>query len=465
MFAIFFFYGLSFFCLGLAAALESRRVTDLPLGKPLVWLAAFGFLHGAVEWADMFLLIVDGEPLVDRLILARTLLLPISAITLVRFGIGLTHETRPLPAWLNFIPVVLLVPTALLVSYALIVFATEPPVYLAADVWSRYLLYLPGCLLAAFGFFRQSQELGQTALRSARPLLLSTSAAFILNALAAGLIVPSAPYGLAPWLNYEAFLSVTGIPVQLLRMFAAIAVTLLVIRSLSVFEDEHRQHLLDLEDRRQQAQQDTLTAQQLARRAAENWTEALVDISRHIANMENADATLVLIVDQARRLLRTDTASLALWDETRQELILKCLALEEGAQVAESVPIKSALIRQVAASVKPFRFPEDQNGQRGEWVCPLLEQEIRAAAIVPLQLDGNPVGGLWVGRFEHIPFTPTDLVGLARLADQAVIAIEHALMASHLQSLAVVEERGRIAREMHDGLAQLLGYLNLELQT
>jgi nitrate/nitrite-specific signal transduction histidine kinase len=51
------------------------------------------------------------------------------------------------------------------------------------------------------------------------------------------------------------------------------------------------------------------------------------------------------------------------------------------------------------------------------------------------------------------------------MADQVVIAIKHGLMTAQLQSLSVIEERTRIAREMHDGLAQVLGYLNLQVQT
>jgi signal transduction histidine kinase len=51
------------------------------------------------------------------------------------------------------------------------------------------------------------------------------------------------------------------------------------------------------------------------------------------------------------------------------------------------------------------------------------------------------------------------------LADQVVITMQHSLMMSQLQSLSVVEERARIAREMHDSLAQVLGYLNLQVQT
>ena len=87
------------------------------------------------------------------------------------------------------------------------------------------------------------------------------------------------------------------------------------------------------------------------------------------------------------------------------------------------------------------------------------------AAIVPLLLDNFAVGALWSVRITPTPFTATDMIGLERLTAQAVIAIQHRLMATKLQSLAVVDERGRIAREMHDGLAQILGYINLQVQT
>ena len=68
-------------------------------------------------------------------------------------------------------------------------------------------------------------------------------------------------------------------------------------------------------------------------------------------------------------------------------------------------------------------------------------------------------------RFERQAFSETDLIWLESLANQAMIAIKHGLMTSQLQSLSVLEERNRIAREMHDGLAQVLGYMNLQVQT
>jgi nitrate/nitrite-specific signal transduction histidine kinase len=85
--------------------------------------------------------------------------------------------------------------------------------------------------------------------------------------------------------------------------------------------------------------------------------------------------------------------------------------------------------------------------------------------IVRLELDNRPIGLLWATRSDQLQYTETDLIWLECLADQVVIAIQHGLMTSQLQSLSITEERGRIARDMHDGLAQVLGYLNLEVQT
>ncbi len=52
---IYFLSGLAFEGLGLAAYLQQRQGSDLPLNKHLIWLAAFGFVCGATSWIDMFL--------------------------------------------------------------------------------------------------------------------------------------------------------------------------------------------------------------------------------------------------------------------------------------------------------------------------------------------------------------------------------------------------------------------------
>jgi nitrate/nitrite-specific signal transduction histidine kinase len=82
-----------------------------------------------------------------------------------------------------------------------------------------------------------------------------------------------------------------------------------------------------------------------------------------------------------------------------------------------------------------------------------------------LKLDNTAIGALWVARLEARHFSDTDLIYLESMADQVVISIQHGLMTSQLQSLSITEERARIARDMHDGVAQVLGYLNLQVQT
>jgi signal transduction histidine kinase len=61
-------------------------------------------------------------------------------------------------------------------------------------------------------------------------------------------------------------------------------------------------------------------------------------------------------------------------------------------------------------------------------------------------------------------FTAAETDLLTGLATQAAIAIENARLYEEVRSLATLEERERIAREMHDGLAQALGLLHMKLR-
>jgi signal transduction histidine kinase len=465
MLAIHFISGLAAFSLGLAVLRENRDSSRLPLGRQLPWLAAFGFAYGLVEWLDMFLGYGPSSVLQPVLVTARSILLPLSALLLVRFGIGLVNEAGPMPDWMAFSPVILIIPFSLLLGYALVVAVTSPSLATAADVWSRYLLFLPGNALAAFGFYRQWRGLSKANLSDARGHVLGASLAFTLNTFVSGLIASPAPYLLAPWLNDTLVFSLTGIPVQFWRMLSGLALLFFVVRALDIFEAERKHQLERLDEERARAQSATLEAQLEARHTAENWTEALVSLSRRVANMDNVDNTLMEIVAMARRLLDTDTAVLGLWDEDAEHLLVKCYATVDGAFMADDQMVTTNLILDAIRLNGPSRYPEDFHVSNEPWECPALNREVSSTAVVPLRLEGQSFGGLWVARVVERLFSPTDIMGLERLADQAVIAIEHALMTKRVQSLAIYEERARIAREMHDGVAQILGYLGLGLQT
>lgn len=456
---LYFIYGLAFFSLGLASLLEMRESSGLPLGRQLLWLALFGLTHSAVEWCDMFLLDAPASDFAQALLLARSILLPVSAAMLIRFGVGLLAEVGPLPDWATFAQAVLFVPVMLIVAYALVVITTESEPERAADIWSRYLLFLPGGLMTGVGFVRHWLKAPRREANSSyRWLLLAGGAAF-LYALAAGLIVERNAYGLAPWINYQTVEGLTHVPIQLWRTLAAVTLTLAVIRALGLFANERRLQLSLLQRERERAQHAALVAQRDARQIAERWSETLVQISRQIATLEPLDQVLLAIVDRGRLLLRANAAALALWNEDYSQLVVKAFAsADEKAMVSR--PVTQQLILDAVANRRPMLMPDG-----AAWRCDALGNDVRSAAIVPLQFEGETLGALWTISTAAGAFGDTDLSHIEHLSDQAVIAIQHALMAARLQSLAVVEERARIAREMHDGLAQLLGYVSLEVQT
>ena len=455
---IYLVYGLAFFSLGLSAWLEMRESSGLALGRQLPWLAAFGLTHAVVEWCGLFEHGASNE-ITMAMPTVRLVLLQISAVLLIRFGIGLIAEVGPLPDWVTFARAVLFVPVTLIIAYALVTVTTDTRANLSTEIWSRYLLLLPGALLTMVGFARHWHKVPYTTLRRTYNWLLVAAVAFLFYAVTAGLIVPEGQHGLAHWLNDEAVKDLTHVALPLWRTVVALVLAAAVIRALGVFSAERKREIEQLQQERERAQHAALAAQSEARKVAENWIEALVQISRQIATLEPLDTVLASIVERARVLLQARGAALALWDEGYTGLLVKAFA-SPGGVTAPDVRISQGPIVDAALLQKATLLPEG-----GNWRCSLLRAMLHSAVIAPLIFEGETLGVLWAISENDDAFTLADLDRIEHLSDQAVIAIQHALMAGRLQSRAVVEERSRIAREMHDGLAQLLGYMSLEMQT
>jgi len=491
---IYFFNGLSFGGLGLAAYLQIRQGGKLPLSKQLPWLAAFGFACGATSWIDMFLASGSEENYLQLLKNLRLITQPLSGLLLLRFGWGILKGLTPLPPWTIFIPGVLIMPISFAVAYAATTFVTPSPIDIPIDIWSRYLLYLPGSIMAGIGFYRQRNVQRRLGHYDVSNLLLGSAIGFLFEAFVVGLIVPAAPHApasyynydrvvinpfsgeletptdvnsiLPPWLDYEYVLSVTGLPIQFWRMLSSFAVTFFVVRGLGVFEATRRRELRALQEERDRAQRKAFEAQIAARQEAESWTDFLVAINQRLTKLEEVDQILLDICENARQLLRSDFAGLAVLDRDSSDLYLKCFSNWTQSELVPS-PLKfnNPLLQKILQSRQSYWTNEGVDGEPLKDFCYPPGTPAQAVAVVRLDFDTHPVGVLWIARFDHRPYTETDLVWLECVADQVVIAIQHGLMTSQLQSLSITEERTRIAREMHDGLAQVLGYLNLQVQT
>ena len=83
---------------------------------------------------------------------------------------------------------------------------------------------------------------------------------------------------------------------------------------------------------------------------------------------------------------------------------------------------------------------------------------------VPIRSRGVVFGNLYLADYEGVRFEQRDEETLNRFAAIAAVAIQNARLHEQVRALAITEERERIAREMHDSLAQVLGYVNTKVQ-
>jgi signal transduction histidine kinase len=347
--------------------------------------------------------------------------------------------------------------------------------------------------MAGVGFLRQWREQKRQGFPDVASLMLGAGLAFLFEAFVVGLVVPAAPYGpasyynydrvipdafigeqvgisipygLSAWLDYRQVLAVTGFPIQFWRMLSAFAVTFFVLRGLDVFDAIRKRQVKTLEADRDRAQQVAYTAQIIARQTAESWADALVGIGRRIAELDDVDNILLYIAENARMLLRSDFIGLAILNGNTSQPELKCFGTASRTELVKSpLTVTNPVLVNILQNRHSYRSLEGEAKAAFESMVFGSDKPAQAAAAVGLDLDTRPIGVLWVARFQAEPYSETDLIWLESLADQVEIAINHGLMTSQLQTLSVVEERGRIAREMHDGLAQVLGYMNLQVQT
>jgi signal transduction histidine kinase len=97
---------------------------------------------------------------------------------------------------------------------------------------------------------------------------------------------------------------------------------------------------------------------------------------------------------------------------------------------------------------------------------PVVAQgNIGPVLFVPVAIRDRSFGTLSLGNHpRQRTFTPDDLLLVEALATQAAVAIEHARIQEELRRLALVEDRERIAKELHDDIIQSLFAEGMALQ-
>jgi len=236
---VLFVYGLTFFLMGFAVFLQSRRRSQLRLARDLYWLAAFGILHGIREWGDIFIPIqVTHTPpvLVQFLQTIQIFLLVISYLALLMFG-AVTLERR----YPRLKKIVLIWGFAWGVGCVLL-FHLLPSFeswHILSNVWARYLLGLPGSILAAYGLRYQAlYNIAPLKVGNVYQTLRVAGAALLIYAFIGGLTTPKADFFPANTFNNALFTDTLGIPVQVFRSLIGLVLAVTIIRALEIFEIE-----------------------------------------------------------------------------------------------------------------------------------------------------------------------------------------------------------------------------------
>lgn len=196
--------------------------------------------------------------------------------------------------------------------------------------------------------------------------------------------------------------------------------------------------------------------ERVARRTRE--LEALYQVSREIASRLEIQHVLRSVTDKARQLLEAEVAFLCLVDEDGTALTLQANSGAPEAVYAAKTRVQASLPALVLASDRAL--PCGVEGCQG--ACRIIAPPYRVSHLAaPLRIGERVIGALCVGSSHENSFSTEEQFVLTRLANSAAIALENARLYARAEQLATMEERQRIAAEMHDGLAQTLNYLRL----
>jgi len=91
------------------------------------------------------------------------------------------------------------------------------------------------------------------------------------------------------------------------------------------------------------------------------------------------------------------------------------------------------------------------------WLKELVQQEgLQLVVSTPLIVKGRTVGAIDLGGHEVRDIEPEELALLTAIGHQIGVAVENARLYEQAQQLAVIEERNRLARDLHDSVMQAL---------
>jgi signal transduction histidine kinase len=200
-------------------------------------------------------------------------------------------------------------------------------------------------------------------------------------------------------------------------------------------------------------------------RRRERWLVALRHITSDILADTDADTLLAKIAEHARDLAGADSATILTTSSTPGQLVVAAAVGAQAAQVrGQEVPASKSISGEVMESGAPF-VAEDASAHRIAYQPIIRRGRVGPAIFVALRVRGRATGTLMVANLKGgRRFDPGTVRLVETFADQASVAMAYVRAQADVRRVGLMEERERIARELHDGVIQSLFAVGMGLQ-
>ncbi len=192
--------------------------------------------------------------------------------------------------------------------------------------------------------------------------------------------------------------------------------------------------------------------------------EALLAVGRAASASLVLPEVLAKAVETILEVTSAEAAEVWLRDEDEDELVLAFHGGAEPDAFAERTRLRlgEGLPGLVAERGEPITVHDLLADDR--FVRPKVKTAgFHTYCALPLRHRGETVGVLGVAAKDPAKLcAPEELRLLEGIGERLATAVENARLHRRVLDGAVLEERVRIARELHDGLAQVLGYINTQ---
>ncbi len=225
---------------------------------------------------------------------------------------------------------------------------------------------------------------------------------------------------------------------------------------------KHVTHLAGIAIQRKRAEEALRGSEQVTR----GQVEALAQSLDVLATAPDPQKFIGQMLSTIGRLLNAQSVSLWLFDDSSDSLILRLSTSDAGKLPApdpEHPFIKNPLFWKENAVVQELLFTagpvvcddvEVDPRVSGDWGEHLKRNGTKRFLVVPLLVGGQVRGFVGIRHVDRVPYRPEEIELTQALAHQVMLALQLNEFAEQSQRAAVFEERNRMARDIHDTLAQ-----------